>query len=468
MKNANDKPACTDILDNYRRKNEPHPLTSQLSSIREDMKEFCADIDKFMEDNKMVLKNGDAKGKTNVEIKSDDEGKHKESSEDKEKGFKWWNTKERKLKVKEILRKREEASQKSKDTKNIEIVKEDSKERKEAFSSQGVYDLLNLKTCPTILLSDMKPYPKHEDASLLRESAKKEVNDDDCSSGLFNSLYNETNRRNDQFEKISKSISTELLDFEEREKAVEESADCSSDADAIPSDQETVKNKPVRVKILEANPVSVASSDDDDEVSESESVKTVINKYEINEQGNMDTNIEKEESSRVSEAQNETKQLETKPDDAAISSCLERSCQSSKSHKRSLDCEYLDVASKKSHLIAEVDAEGDSSDRKTTSALSEKCRRHFMKEAKKFTKKESPLIDRCIESLITNKNSEGNWKCNQEDFSSFTVTNFNSDFLSGKTKDNSSEQFHVRSKKISEDEEIMKESELFSRQQSGK
>ncbi|KAK9294734.1 hypothetical protein QLX08_010755 [Tetragonisca angustula] len=450
VKNTNDKPACTDILDNYRRKNEPHPLTSQLSSIREDMKEFCADVDKFMEDSKMIPKNGDVKRfwdekeKTNAEIKSDDEGKHEESSENKEEGFKWWNTKERKLKVKEILRKREEESQKSKDTKNIEIVKEashkeDSNERKET-SSSGVYDLLNLKTCPTILLSDMKPYPRNEDVSLLRKSAKKEVNDEDRSSRLFDSLFDEMNRRNDtsdQSGKLSKSISTELLDLEEREKTVEESACCSSDADAIPLDREIVKNKSVRIEILEANPVSVLL-DDDDEVSENESVKTVINKYEINEQGNVDTNIRKEESLTVNEAQNDTKHLDTRPNDA---SCLER-CQSFKSHKRSLDCEYLDVASKKSHLIEEMDAEGDSSDRKTTSALSEKCRQHFMKEAKKFTKKESPLIDRCIESLITNRNSEGNWK------------------------DNSSEQSHVRSKKISENQEIMKESELFSRRQS--
>ncbi|XP_043507715.1 rootletin [Frieseomelitta varia] len=471
VRNTNDKPACTDILDNYRRKNEPHPLTSQLSSIREDMREFCADVDKFMEDSKLIPRNGDmkrfwnGKEKTNVEIKSDDEGKHEESSGNKGESLKWWNTKERKLKVKEILRKREEESQKSKDTReNIEIVKEDSNERKETSSSQGVYDLLNLKTCPTILLSDMKPCPKNEDVSLLRKSAKKEVNDEDRSSRLFDSLFDEMNRRNDtsdQTGKLSKSISTELLDLEEREKTVEDSAGCSSD-------RETVKNKSVRIEILEANPVSVLF-DDDDEVSESESVKTVINKYEINEQGNVDTNIRKEESLTVDEAQNDTKHLDTRPNDAATSSCLER-CQSSKSHKRPLDCEYLDVASKKSHLIEEMDAEGDSSDRKTTSALSEKCRRHFMKEAKKFTKKESPLIDKCIESLITNRNSEGNWKvkCNQEDFLSFTATNVNSDFLSGKTKDNSSEQSHARSKKISENQEIMKESELFSRRQSGK
>ncbi|KAK1124201.1 hypothetical protein K0M31_006576 [Melipona bicolor] len=436
------------------------------------MKEFCADVDKFMEDSKMTLKNGDMKRfwdekeKTNAEIKSDDEGKHGESSENKEEGLKWWNTKERKLKVKEILRKREEENQKSKDTKNIEIVKEDSKERKETSSSQGVYDLLNLKTCPPILLSDMKSYPKNEDISL--KSVKIEANDEDRSSRLFNPLFDEMNRKNDtsdQFGKISKSISTELLNFEEREKIVED----SSDADAIPSDCETVKNKSVRIEILEANPVSVASFDNDDEVSESESVKTVINKYEINEQGNVDTDIRKEESLTVNEAQNNTKHLDTKPDDAAISSSLEK-CQSFKSHKRSLNCEYLNVASKKSHLIEEMDAEGDSSNRKTTSALSEKCRRHFMKEARKFTKKESPLIDKCIESLITNRNSEGNWKvkCNQEDFLNFTATSLNSDFPSGKTKDNSSEQSRVRSKKISENQEIVKESELFSRQQSGK
>ncbi|XP_060828002.1 uncharacterized protein LOC132913588 [Bombus pascuorum] len=470
VNNMKDKPVCKDILDNYRRKDEPHPLTSQLSSIREDMKEFCADVDKFMEDNKIVFKNG-------IKSDRDNEEKGKDSS-NKEKDFKWWNTKERKLKVKEILKSREEESKRSRNVKKIEIIedvaekiseasnKEETKENKEVSSSQSVYDLLNLKTCPTIQLSNVKSYPRNEDASMLCESAKKEGNKD-RSSGLFNSLFNEMEYRDssNKREKMSKSISShELLTIEEAEEAVEETARSSSCTDIILSDQENFQKKSVRIEITGADPVNATLLDEDEE-SESESVKTVINNYEeINEKGDTRTNIVKEnnsecvsDSSSVTEVQNKMQQLDT-TFDGTISSSVEKSSQSSKSHKRSRDCEYLDVVSKKSHLIEEVDIEKDRSDERTTGEVFEKCRRHFMKEAKKFVKKESPLINQCIESLITNRNSEGNWKIqrNQEDFLSFTTANLNPDFHCGKSSVNSEkkmissrEQSLVKPKSIS-------------------
>lgn len=481
-----DKPLCKDILDNYRRKDEPHPLTSQLSSIREDMKEFCADVDKFIEDNKIVFKNGEVKRlwgekeEIDAGIKSDKDNEEKgKDSSNKEKDFKWWNTKERKLKVKEILKSREEESKRSKNVKKIEIIedvaekiseasnKEETKENKEVSSSQSVYDLLNLKTCPTILLSNVKSYPKNEDASMLCESAKKEGNEE-RSSGLFNSLFNELEYRDssNKREKMPKSIgSHELLTLEEAEEAVEETVQSPSCTDIILSDQENFQNKSVRIEITGADPVSAALLDDDEE-SESESVKTLINNYEeINEKGDTRTNIVKEnnsecvsDSSSVTGVQNKMQQLDTTFDGTIISSSVEKSSQSSKSHKRSRDCEYLDVVSKKSHLIEEVDIEKDRGDGRTTGEVFEKCRRHFMKEAKKFVQKESPLINQCIESLITNRNSEGNWKIqsSQEDFLSFTTANLNPDFRCGKSSVNSEEkmissreQSHVKPKSIS-------------------
>ncbi|XP_043598420.1 dynein axonemal assembly factor 1 homolog [Bombus pyrosoma] len=486
VNNMKDKPLCKDILDNYRRKDEPHPLTSQLSSIREDMKEFCADVDKFIEDNKIVFKNGEVKRlwgekeEINARIKSDRDNEEKgKDSSSKEKDFKWWNTKERKLKVKEILKSREEESKRSKNVKKIEIIedvaekiseasnKEETKENKEVSSSQGVYDLLNLKTCPTILLSNVKSYPRNEDASVLCESAKKEGNED-RSSGLFNSLFNEMEYRDssNKREKMSKSVSShELLTLEEAEEAVEETARSSSCTDIIFSDQENFQNKSVRIEITGTDPANATLLDDDEE-SESESVKTVINNYEkINEEGDTRTNIVKEnnsecvsDSSSVTGVQNKMQQLDTTSDGPIISSSVEKSSQSSKSHKRSRDCEYLDVVSKKSHLIEEVDIEKDRSDERTTSEVFEKCRRHFMKEAKNFVKKESPLINQCIESLIANRNSEGNWKIqsSQEDFLNFTTVNLNPDFRCGKNSVNSEEkmissreQSHVKPNSIS-------------------
>lgn len=498
-----------DILDNYRRRNDPHPLSSQLSSIREDMKEFCVEMDKFMEENKMVFKESD---KTR---KEEDEGKD---------SVKWWDTKERKLKVREILKRREEA-ERSRNAKRIEIVEEVEKEEEEEEEvdkgakdvpfCQGVYDLLNLKKCPQILLKDVKADGKTgEGDAMLHESVKNDNNKDRL-SGLYNSLFNEMNRRSGMDKKGSrKSLSSqELLTLEKIDETAEETTRSASCIDIISSDimndsEIIVKSEPVDVKIMEkSSPVNVTTSSldsTDDEISDSESVKTIINNYdkakEIDEEEanatstNNNTREQGEDNCGRNESGNvkiievqsendEVQSLETASEkDANVSSSsssFEKSTISSKSHKRSRDCECQDVASKKFHLIEEIDAEQNPrSGEKVVDGISEKCRQHFIKEAREFVKKESPLIDRYIEDLISKK---GNWdlKNSQEDFLTCTALNITSDIFSNKTLENSdtkigsNEQHQAEARKHfnvqnSEDDREVKKSDSPTDEQVGK
>ncbi|XP_031364101.1 dynein assembly factor 1, axonemal homolog [Apis dorsata] len=475
-----------DILDNYRRRDDPHPLSGQLSSIREDMKEFCAEMDKFVEKNKFVLKDSDKtrKGESSA-------GEEKDS-------FKWWDTKERKLKVKEILRQREEAEKRSKNVKRVEIVEVDKEEEKEEEeeeeeeekeeeasknvkeavkdekkvpSCQGVYDLLNLKKCPQILLKDVKTRARaDEDDAMLKCETVKNDNSKDRLSGLYNSLFNEMNYRSGIDKNRSrKSLSSqELLTLEKIDETAEETTRSASCIDIISSDVDnseiiSVKSEPVNVKIMETSTANVTSlNSTDDEISDSESVKTIINNYdkptrEIDQEANASTNDipgepgenncgrDKSDNVKIIEAQSDNDEIQSleasSEKDAKVSpsSNVEKSTISSKSHKRSRDCECQDVASKKFHLIEEIDGEQNpTSSEKTVDGISEKCKRHFIKEAREFVKKESPLIDQCIEDLISKK-SKGNWdlKNNQEDFLTCTALNITSDIFSNKTSENS-------------------------------
>lgn len=437
------------------------------------MKEFCVEMDKFVEKNKFVFKDSDKakKGESSV-------GEEKDS-------FKWWDTKERKLKVKEILRQREEA-ERSKNVKRVEIVEVDKEEKKEGGGEereeasknvkevvkdekdvspcQGVYDLLNLKKCPQILLKDVKAHVKtDEDDAMLKCESVKSDNSKDRLSGLYNSLFNEMNYRSGIDKNRSrKSLSSqELLTLEKIDETAEETTRSASCIDIISSDIDnseiiSVKSEPVDVKIMEPSTANVTSiNSTDDEISDSESVKTIINNYdkprEIDEQVKANTNQDvsgepggdKADNVKIIEAQGDNDEIQSSETPSeresakSSSSNVEKSTISSKSHKRSRDCECQDVASKKFHLIEEMDAEQNAtSSEKMVDGISEKCKRHFIKEAREFVKKESPLIDRCIDDLISKK-SKGNWdlKNNQEDFLTCTALNITSDIF--KTSENS-------------------------------
>ncbi|XP_026671572.1 dynein assembly factor 1, axonemal homolog [Ceratina calcarata] len=413
--NENKKEEDTDDADE---KGDPHPLSSKLSTIREDMKDFCVTMDKFVEDNKIVFKNGDVKGFWGEKEIEFDERSERLISKEKENDKKWWNTRERKLKVREILKKREEArSRNIKKVAEKNVPKKD--EEKRETSSQNVYDLLNLKTCPKILLKDVNDSPESEDTSMFCQSTEK---DEKRSMGVFNSFFNEINLRSRTDMKPEKALkstaSHELVAIEEVDE-VEETLRFSSSNDVtsdnatayskLNNDQEIVKKEAVRIEILDANPIN--STDDESD----ESVKTVIDNYEKPAEINEESDLKEKTDEDTSDA-SKSVDLQNGSKDAP------------KLHKRTRDYECMDVVSKKSHLIEELDDEKNMQGPKTTSQVAEKCRRHMLREARKFVKKESPLIDKCIENLITNRNDKCTWNT-KEDFLTSSALNLTSNLL---------------------------------------
>ncbi|XP_076751951.1 uncharacterized protein LOC143424029 [Xylocopa sonorina] len=414
IKNEN---SSNDSSDNYQRNDNPHPLSSQLTSIREDMKNFCSGMDKFVEENKIVFENGDVKRfwdekkviNSATKSKSNDESEEIMSSvimEEKRRNQpteKWWNTKERKSKVKEILQKREEEVQRSRNINKIEIIDDDkrnvsnsrgeTKETKEDLMSQGVYDLLNLKTSPKILLNDIKIYPENEDDSIFCTPVK-EVEKEERFLGAFDSLFDEIKRTKENVVKskeTSKPISCQdLLTIEEENEGVEEVVQFPSNTDIISSnvnssklssDQKMIKKGSIRTEILEVNPVN---STDDDE-SDNESVKTVINTYEKSIETNAEIIVQKTKPKIIQVLNMQSQSDVTSLHDG-------KSIQSSKLYKRIHDREHVDADNKKSCLIQETDTKKDYDNKENTSDLYDRFGQHLIKEATNFIKKESPSV----------------------------------------------------------------------------
>nr|XP_034180282.1 dynein assembly factor 1, axonemal homolog [Osmia lignaria] len=393
---------CKDIIENYRRKDERYPFGGQLSSIRQDMKGFCADMDKFVQDNKIVFENGDVKGFWGEKEVKESQGDEETESSVKEENVRWWNTKERKLKVQKILEEREEKAKK------IEIVEENDKkeEIKGVSPSDSVYDLLNLRTCSEILLKDVQTYPKNEESESSESTEKSEESSSSAVCFLCNEL-NSKNRTNGKL-KISKADShCELPAIEESEETIED----------------TVQRNKLK-KLHEKEPVDGVLINLTDSESDNESVVTVIDLYDESAKGSecllpklkdsaVNVNALKEGKSkcflRVSEGvKMENDNTETHRSKVEDSSNAITSNHSLKPHKRIGDCDNADVAVKKSHLIEEIDSERDLNNRKVDHEVVERCRRHMMKEAKTFMKKKSPLIDKYVENFIINKKSQGN------------------------------------------------------------
>jgi hypothetical protein len=69
--------------------------------------------------------------------------------------------------------------------------------------------------------------------------------------------------------------------------------------------------------------------------------------------------------------------------------------------KRTREAEDVEVSNKKSFL-EEINPGRKSEERKPRSQISERCKQHLIQETKKFAKKVSPLIDKCITNLMKN------------------------------------------------------------------
>ncbi|XP_076293421.1 uncharacterized protein LOC143215287 [Lasioglossum baleicum] len=453
--NAN---AYKDISDDYRRKGDQHPLTSRLTSIREDMKEFCAGMEKFVEDNKIVYENGDVKGfwreedarlAINIEDHDRQEEEQRSTVAKRDDDFRWWCTKERKLKITEIMRKREESrgtatekeqqeeAQGTSSVRKIDIVDAaPEKDRNDVVPEkgqaeekrEGVYDLMNLKEYPKVLVEHVKPYPDDENESFV------ELKKEDKEGGVFNSLLNELELKDQRNAKrgLKSHSFHELLTIEESEEAVEETARVGGairrvSSTSIPSGSSKLESCQTLLKkepVVEANNDLRTTNSIEDDESDNESVKTVIDLYD----GSTNSNHKRE---TANSSKDDVSERFCEVSLASENSVKEDSDdksnnQASNARKRIHDCECLNMVSKKSHLVEEVDSERVSGSRKSGREIAERCRRHAMKEAKKFLQKESPLIERCIESLINDRERYSWTFGNREDFFESTAAGLSS------------------------------------------
>lgn len=487
----------------YHRKSKEYSFSSKLSSIREEMREFCNSMDRFVDENKIVFKNGKVEGfwgerkmvDENLQTDFVDDIKVQETrakvSASEEDKLRWWNIKERKLKVEEILKKREdEAKKNEEDTEINEKFDRCSSEGKKSIDIINNFqdtDDLTLETCPSVLPDSTEVYStKYAENYDCEQSAKIQQEE---SRELFGSKDAAESRKWDCVQKINKSkVSTELMVLEEKsnhgklatgkEKNVstfinmKNLVDCNEQS--LKCENIVEQNNSVKIEILEnnVNNLSLESSEGKKNVDESDddSFKTATSVQEDSQisEGNYEssgilrlTNMEnnfdeiidsiknenmdqlidnrgkeiilnKEPNDAICEDEKINSKSEKSSDKIEISTTegelseieqfnfqrkplvqttdrlsLERTSHSSKlTGKRMREAEDIEVSNKKSFL-EEINPGRKSEERKSRSQISERCRQHLIQETKKFAKKVSPLIDKCITNLIKETENAG-------------------------------------------------------------
>lgn len=468
------------------------------------MKEFCDSMDKFVDENKIVFKNGEVEGFWG-ERKVVDENLKTDSTDDseiegtkiftsKEDKLRWWSTKERKLKVKEFMRQREKEARKNKEIKDAArsnnsdcSLLEDGKQAVDTTDNfQNVYDLMTMKTCPSYHPNLIETYSvKDTENYTCEQSAKEEQREKSC--GIFSSLFAELRNRNN-IQKISNKskVSSELMILKQKldsEKSkidtmqkdvskimtdlvdsVEQSSECKKIEikesfpkiedledkfnDLLPKPSEVKKN----VDESDDDSFKTATSlPEDSQILESNQESLQILRL-LNTENNYDKIIDTSKNENIdlddcceeiifNEQHNdlicENKKVTDKIENCSakiemlnyseqkLSTDTEESNSQMKSlirgidrltlgrinqqpsrliGKRTREAEDVEINNKKSFFMEEINSGRKSEERKSRSQISEKCRQHVIQETKKFAKKVSPLIDKCIKNLI--KDSE--------------------------------------------------------------
>ncbi|XP_025262238.1 uncharacterized protein LOC112637232 [Camponotus floridanus] len=497
--------AITDMTDDasskniksYQRKSKEHPFGSKLSSIREEMREFCDRMDKFVDENKIVFKNGEVEGfwgkeKMDENLQTDpiDDSEIQETETEvptsKEDKLQWWNTKERNLKVREIIRQREDEARKHKveikdaatsNNSNCSSLEDRMQVMDTADNFQDVYDLMTMKTCPSYFPDSTETYSVKDEENYTCEQSEKESQEKSC--GVFSSIFAELRNRDIQETNKSK-VSSELMILEEKLDSEKSTIDTKQKnipqiinmTDLIDSAEESSKCKKLetnenysKIEDLEDKfnhllltpsemKKNIDESDDDsfktatslvEEIletdQESPEVLRLFNTEDKIVDSNKNENVDLDEceiisnkernnliceNKKVIKIEESSVKMEMSNSEQKLSSDTEESNSQMESliraidrltlgknanqrpsrltGKRTLEIKDVEINNKKSFLIEEVKSERKSKERKSRSQISEKCRQHMIQETKKFAKKVSPLIDKCITNLI--KDSE--------------------------------------------------------------
>lgn len=481
----------------YQKKSKDYPICSKLSSIREEMKEFCDNMDRFVDENKIVFKNGEVEGfwgerKTANENPQDksssfiDKGEDREIedkvSASEETKLRWWCSKERKLKVKEILRKRINDARKNKikpedtearknpdhtlpDDKNQAVditnniqgdlktkilpnacrdstysAKNAENDKKSGidievgtlnipFSGNAINDLLDERDTLNDTFSSLKE-EKVSDIIPQINSANSVDSDEESSSKYENIMDAATKSvKTEMLEDRFANISLESLD---ERKTIENESDDDSFRTATSVQEDS--------QILDNNQESPEISSTLDIRNNCDRVRGLANNENINDLANNRKTTDEEHADAICENKKSTDKMENLSDKIEMPSeeklsttsesnprvdlfvraidrlSLERTSRESSrlTGKRAREAEDVEV-SKKSLFDKEIHPERKPEERRPRSQISEKCRQHVIQEAKKFVRKASPLIDKCITSLIEDAENPGEKLCHKYD-----------------------------------------------------
>lgn len=123
---------------------EKNHICSQLSSVRDEIQEFCEGMEKFTKKNEIIYENGNVVGFWGNRTTQRDANSREEDTEGNltKNDTRWWSAKERKIKVRSILKERESAAGEIKEKleneiqeSNLEVPKKEATEVDDAPNS---------------------------------------------------------------------------------------------------------------------------------------------------------------------------------------------------------------------------------------------------------------------------------------------------------------------------------------------
>ncbi|XP_067207718.1 dynein axonemal assembly factor 1 homolog isoform X1 [Linepithema humile] len=407
-------------INSYQKKSKEYPFGSKLSSIREEMKEFCDSMNRFVDENKIVFKNGEVEGfwsgrqmvdenlQTDFVNDSQIQETESEISANKEDKLRWSCTKERKLKVKEIKKQEDRAAENKVET--------------DQLFTELKYQKNVQKMCESIISNDLIPLEK---MSVSKQSEKKSISNiinviDSDFDEQFDNIV-EADDKSAKFEILGDKFNNLLYESAEEKKNVDESDDDSyKTATSLQEDLQILENNQESPEIFifsnkknncDKTVDSIKNENIDDLIS---CKKTILDEEQndiICEDKKTDNKVKKSsikiemsnskgELSAVIEKSNS--QIESLVQTMDRLSLEGTGLSSRLIGKRTREAEDVEVSNKKSFLIEEMNPGRKSEERKPRSQISERCRQHLIQETKKFTKKASPLIDKCITNLMKN------------------------------------------------------------------
>lgn len=521
------------------------PFGSKLSSIREEMREFCNSMDRFVDENKIVFKNGEVQefwsGKKMVDanlqtdsVDVDDENrevKPKVVADEEDK----LDSTERKVKIRETRNEEREVETRVNtiETKDNETTKnsDDRSSKKDELAAdntnnfQSVYDLMTLKTFPNTLPDTTETYPMKDTNGYQYEPSAKPRE----KAGTYSSFLTELRCQNKMPKNCESNVSKELISLERKLDPETSMTDDTAEKSLfnvtrnLESEKECSKckniaetsDKCVKIEILEDkfNDVSLESpqekkntdeSDDDsfktatslqedsqvpgnnqesrevrqlqnncDKLIDAKQRENVVDltdtcRKEIISNDGDDDAIRKDEDTNdeVEDSPNKTtgnseQEFPMKELDSEVKSfvqamdrlSVERTNQPSRlMGKRTREAEDVEISNKKSFLIEEFHSGRNSEERKPRSQVSEKCRQHLIQETRRFAKKVSPLIDKCITSLIKDtesiKEKSRYQKYDRRSLGEYLPYDYASRMSLGKPKGDFGEQIERRDKRI--------------------